>query len=858
MSKVIPECEFPIQLHSHRSYTVNELDLCLSLLKADTEDEVVALLSNAGYWTDRDAWRYFGDLENNWSTIGNQQSSPHAALVEKLVNAVDATLMGHCYAAGIDPMGTDAPRSMRAAVAQFFDRTTLEQSPSAGLIRNWTANQRTQVAQSITLVATGSKSKPNFSIADAGEGQTPDDMPETLLSLGKSNKLRIPFVQGQHNMGGTGAFKFCGKQNLQLVVTRRHPKALKAYSRDSQLWGFTVIRREDPERWRRSSVFTYLAPLGKDVQPGRGGVLRFAADEFPLFPQFEGESNRNPCGRLAKWGTLIKLYEYLLPAGGRSNILMKDGLMRRTDLLLPDTALPIRFCEARTEFKGKAASFENTLTGLSVRLDDDKTNNLEDGFPTSCPLAASGEAMKATIYAFKEDKAKTYRNDEGIVFTLNGQTHGYLTPDFFRRKSVGLSYLSDSLLVVIDCSQFTGRAREDLFMNSRDRLSKGELRASIESELEDMIKNHQGLRELKERRRREETEARLADSKPLEDVLEMILKHSPSLANLFLLGKRASNPFKTRQVQENEKPFSGVRFPTFFKFKGKDYGNVLERESHINMRCRITFETDADNDYFSRPLEPGGFSLYSVVEGNKVPVSNFTGPNMTNGIATLSVKLPEDAEVGSKVEFLSVVTDEYREHPFENRFNVLVKPEAVPIGGGRNRRKPPSDVDGTAREQPAGIVLPNIIEVREDEWGKHRFDRHTALKIKDAGDSDQSGSNDDSVTRYDFFINVDNLYLKTEMKAAKADVPLLKARFTYGMVLVGLGLLQQRITTDATQNGKEKSERDDEEDRASGGIEERVEQVTTALAPIILPMIESLGGIDIAEAETATASGEAT
>lgn len=249
-------------------------------------------------------------------------------------------------------------------------------------------------------------------------------------------------------MGGTGVFKFCGKQNIQLVISRRHPKAIKGYSRDAQMWGFTVVRREDPERGRRSSVFTYLAPLGKGVQPGNGGVLRFVADEFPLFPLFEGENNRNPYGRLAHWGTAIKLYEYSLPAGGRSNILMADGLMRRTDLLLSDTALPIRFYEAR-DFRGHAGSFENTLTGLSVRLEDDKTNNLEEGFPTSCPLAATNEPMKATIYAFKKDKAKTYRNDEGIVFTLNGQTHGYLTPDFFRRKSVGLSYLSDSLLVGI-------------------------------------------------------------------------------------------------------------------------------------------------------------------------------------------------------------------------------------------------------------------------------------------------------------------------------------------------------------------------------------------------------------------------
>jgi hypothetical protein len=836
---------------------MNEMELCTELLKCDTEDAVVEILTDAGYWSDRDAWRYFGDLENNWSTIGNQQSSPHAALVEKLVNAVDATLMGKCYELGFLPTGNEAPKSMRAAVAQFYDETNLEDNPSAGLIRNWTSTKRTQVAQSITLVATGSKSKPCFTIADCGEGQAPDEMPETLLSLTRSNKLRIPFVQGKFNMGGTGVFKFCGKQNLQLVISRRHPKALKGYSRDAQLWGFTIVRREDPERGRRSSVFTYLAPLGKDSRPGEGGVLRFASDEYPLFPQFSSEGGRKPYERMARWGTAIKLYEYSLPAGGRSNILMTDGLLRRTDLLLPDTALPIRFYEGR-DYGGHAGSFENTLTGLSVRLDDDKTSNLEDGFPTSCPLAASGEEMKATIYAFKKDKAKTYRNDEGIIFTLNGQTHGSLTPDFFRRKSVGLSYLLDSLLVVIDCSKFTGRAREDLFMNSRDRLSKGELRASIESELEDMLKNHQGLRDLRERRRREETEARLADSRPLEEMLELILKQTPSLANLFMFGKRASNPFKPREVRENDTPYVGERFPTFFKFKGKEYGTSIEKETSLNMRCRITFETDAANDYFSRTLEPGEFSLLRTYAGQKEPVSNFTGPNLNNGIATLSVKLPDSVEVDARLEFSSVLTDVYRELPFENNFSVTVKPPSSPSGGPGTRRNPPNGDDGKGREQPGGIMLPKIIEVTESDWEKHGFDKHTSLKIKDAGgDTDTGNVDGNEVNRYDFYINPDNIYLKTEMKSAKADAQLLKARFTYGMVLVGLGLLQQELTSNL-QSGPAKEEQEEREDHHGLGIEDKVESVTRALAPIILPMIESLGSIELSDEVSSVSSGEST
>src|SRR5207302_10657167 len=118
--------------------------------------------------------------------------------------------------------------------------------------------------------------------------------------------------------------------------------------------------------------------------------------------------------------------------------------------------------------------------------------------------------------------------------------------------------------------------REVLFMNSRDRLRSGELKAEIEHALEEMLKQHQGLRDLKERRRREQTEAKLADSKPLEDILEALLKKSPTLANLFLKGVRASNPFKPEKVREEETPFQGNRFPTFFKLKGRDYGHVLE------------------------------------------------------------------------------------------------------------------------------------------------------------------------------------------------------------------------------------------------------------------------------------------
>jgi hypothetical protein len=50
-------------------------ELCLSLIKADTEQEVIQLLRDAGYWDNTAVWRFYGDRETNFNTIGNHPSA---------------------------------------------------------------------------------------------------------------------------------------------------------------------------------------------------------------------------------------------------------------------------------------------------------------------------------------------------------------------------------------------------------------------------------------------------------------------------------------------------------------------------------------------------------------------------------------------------------------------------------------------------------------------------------------------------------------------------------------------------------------------------------------------------------------
>ena len=65
-----------------------------------------------------------------------------------------------------------------------------------------------------------------------------------------------------------------------------------------------------------------------------------------------------------------------------------------------------------------------------------------------------------------------------------------------------MSYLADSLLFIIDCSDIDDVAREDLFMNSRDRLRDRKLKTKIIKALEENLREHQGLKHCRKKKRK--------------------------------------------------------------------------------------------------------------------------------------------------------------------------------------------------------------------------------------------------------------------------------------------------------------------------------------------------------------------
>lgn len=824
-------------------------DLCVGLLLAESEDEVIGLLTKAGYWNDPTVWRHYGDVENNWGQGGNQQSLAEAALVEKIVNSVDARLINEALERNIDPKGADAPKSIREAVSRFFEGGTGKKMATGGFVEEWSDEKIREVAQGITLCGTGTKPTLNITISDCGEGQTPRKIPTTIMSLSKSNKMYIPFVQGQFNQGGTGALRFCGHHNLQLVVSRRNPKLLGPDpDEDDSRWGFTIVRRERPEGGRRNSILSYLAPVGVGDAHAerRGEILSFTALTMKLFPDKD-----SPYGRDSAYGTAIKLFDYKY-LGERSNIIRGRSILSRLDLLLPEIALPIRLYEFRKSEAGKyldPGSRETTLSGLRRRLSN--TPNVETGFPITIPFSPAGEQLYATVYAFKsagsarddeeeEDEnpkkkklggVTRYRKREGVLFVRNGQTQGTLPKDFFRRDAMKLKTLADDLLVFVECDKMSDDVREDLFMPSRDRLTENDFKGELIDGLEQALRTDEILRQLRNQRQQERMTDKMKDDKPLADVLQHLIRNSPNLTALLQLGQRITAPFNANPTgSHEEKPFKGEVYPTFFKVKGTAYGEVHKRDCPVNYRMRLQFETDARDDYFVRRIEGGKFSLIWIDKTSKEYMVSVVGPNLRRGAASVMATLPDGVEVGDVLALVARTKDTRAE--FENKIEVTVRPWSEHRKGGenKNRNRNPSKQQGNDRERPRELATPKIDPVYRDRWDEVKFDEYAAMKM----DTEYDAANNEVPV---FRINMDNTPLLHEIKQRRLEDAPARNQFMYANVLVGLSILLQ-----------DKDKGDQPPDAVQMNTEDRIEMTCRALAPFMLSLT-SLGQEELSEGD---------
>jgi hypothetical protein len=782
---------------------MNNYDLCEQLLKAENESQVDEVLKNAGYLNDDDSiWLPFGGFGMNLNQINNQQSDATAALVEKLINSIDAVLMAECYSRGIDPKGKDAPRTMAEAAERLF-------GIKDGRLENLSPSQRTALAERIHVVATGTKKDPAYLIIDKGEGQTPNSFRDTFLSLTKQNKDDIPFVQGRFNCGGTGVLPFCGEHKYQLIISRRNPNCpAQANDHTKELWGFTIVKRQRPAAGRKSSMYVYLAP--------GGAVPTFSRDSINVLP---GSSSKNkpamPYSGALNSGTCIKLYNYRWK---KKTLVTTDGRYE-LERFLHSVPLPLRISETR---EYKANYYSTTLSGILAHVtqegdEDDSSSKFESGLSPAygeVNLTGIGKLPYRLFLLKEEFEASNFPH--GVYFTLNGQVHGDL-PATFITTTLKFDFLGRNLLVSVDCTEMDLAVREDFLMASRDRVRRNEVYDEIYGTLRDELREHPALRQHNAQRKKKKLDETLSKEENAADYLQELLKSDPTLASILGIG---GNVISTIGPSDNPVPFNGKQFPTFFRI-AKEPKTGLTKKCPLNRTVRVEFETDAANGYFERPNCPGSI----IFDPPNLCVSS----HLWDGEFTAKFQMPYDAQIGDTLKIRATVTDIEREtknEPFVSEFTMVgaSETEDVPPPGPRPPRGTRPSVNG--KHLAPAYASPDIREVRREKWDdpQFKFDEYTALKIVNA----------DEGNGFIFFVNMDNQFLIHELHKAKDENgSLIKHWFMYGIVLSALGILKE---LQRTQQENNKSGENGEDDLNL----EKVSRFCAGLARVVVPMIRAL------------------
>ena len=562
---------------------------------APTEQELDIIIDTYPDIFKSENWYPLGESDNNFGVIENQQSTPIAALIEKITNSIDAVLMKKCLESGIDPKSSDAPKSMEEARTHFFPNH-----------EHWDlAGARNEQAECIQILADGPKRNTSIIIYDDGEGQHPEKFEETFLSLLRGNKNEIHFVQGKYNMGGSGAIVFCGKRRYQLIASKR-------FNNRGQ-FGFTLIR-EHPlskaeERIKKNTWYEYLK----------------ISDEIPSF-----DMNQLDLGlykRKFTTGTIIKLYSYDLPSGISD---ISRDLNQSINEYLFEPVLPVYTIESEKRYP--QSSMRRGLYGLKCRLEQDDNKYIDETFSEEFHDDLFGK-MKVTCYVFKTKldnrsvketketiQREFFKNKMSVLFSINGQVHGHYTSEFISR-SLKFNILKQHLLIHVDCSNMKPTFRKELFMASRDRLKDGEETRELRKYLADKLGNKNSrLAEINKRRKNLIT----VESEDTKELIKTFAKNIVRNKDLLKLldqtlnldlktkskhNKNTNDSTKRRTRKKEPEPFNPQRFPAIFKRRTSEKSAQEAVTIPMGGEKTILFDTDVANNYFDRIEDPGELKI---------------------------------------------------------------------------------------------------------------------------------------------------------------------------------------------------------------------------------------------------------
>lgn len=301
------------------------------------------------------------------------------------------------------------------------------------------------------------------------------------------------------------------------------------------------------------------------------------------------------------------------------------------------------------------------------------------------------------------------------------------------------------------------------------------------------------------------------------------------MATLFSSGGKLFEPKKFEWLQVNTN-YKGKRFPTFFRLESESEEGLVKSVPR-NKSCLVHFETDAENNYFSRQNDPGLLNL----SNNEIKES----VALWNGCATLRLK-PVKMQVGDIIDVVVDVSDSSRSEPFKSMFKLKILEDAPKRSPGKKptKKEEEDEKEGKRKKyeegEDQGLELPRIHEIYEKDWAARDppFDGYTGLELLRSPKGD-----------WDAYVNMNNHFLITEIQASQGEDPkLLQQQFKYGLVLVAVAMLHYRkelSKKSQDQNGEEKELNGEEQ----ASMLKEIRDTSCGVSMVILPIIKSLGKV---------------
>jgi hypothetical protein len=405
--------------------------------------------------------RYLGDNEANWSSVASSVD-PRGVVFERVTNMWDAIIEAEA-----ERRGDFAQPSPAAAAHAFFG------VPLAGP-SDMTESERRAIAAMSTVALHDSDDpvkRPTLAFRDYGIGLTPTEMPNTILSLERNNKLRKPYLHGVFGKGGSVACMF---SMATIIVTRKQPGLLAKNETDRV--AVAVVRQGDADDVGLP-FFRYL--VGPDDLP-----LSIPASEAPEFDA----------------GTLVLHIGYQAEKMGLQNWQNEESIYAYAETLLFRPTLPYGLRDARSEPANRRPAQRRAkaemIMGLGQRLETPGEGLLAASRPSTLDVPGLGQ-IKVRWWLFENEDRVRRRIAKGnvVLFIASGHVHHAWDRQRFTALVERRRRVAQRIIVEVDTEAIPQKTRVQIFSSFRDTMLKMRHGAALEQAVAEWLSNEPDLGE---------------------------------------------------------------------------------------------------------------------------------------------------------------------------------------------------------------------------------------------------------------------------------------------------------------------------------------------------------------------------